>query len=397
MDDQLISEDDLDALLSARNPVAPAGLSTPSITRALFELREATFPRAEAPTLLRPVRGRLVRGRPVRLRSRRLIAVGCAVAMIVIAGSLIGLNVGGSGNSSGGLMTVTPAQAAELNRIAAATVQQRGPGKDQWLYQRYLESEGGAESFDDQNVNFRDTRSVQQWTNADNVDRTRSLYTSFTFDTPQDRANYYGRYHSQLAGSLIDGPASPDHIADDADPSAGPNPDAPQNLPDTSQGILSHFKKNFAKETAGVPKKYRAQFAAQYAAFFFSDIVDILQQSTSEHQRAAALKDIAYVPHVRVLGDRTDARGRAGLAIRYVDTAGLGHVNTIIVDRQTGDLLQETLSNLESGDGFTVADSFTRSVYLQRTIVKSMTALPGGGSVRYNGPPPILARGTSTK
>jgi hypothetical protein len=314
---------------------------------------------------------------------------------MLVAVSLIGLNGGGNSGTPGGLMAVTPAQAAELNRIAAAAAQQSGPGKGQWLYQRYLVSEGGGAGWENVNVNFHDTRVAQQWTNTAGGTRIRSVYTSFTFDSPQDRANYYGRYHSDLATTLRDGPAAPHHITDDTDP-PGPSPLATQNLSDTAVGIINSFKKAYAKEEAFLPKQGRAQFATQFDAGLFHAIVDILQTSTSERQRAAALKDIAYVPRVQMLGDRKDALGRTGLAIRYLDL-GTGEIHTIIVDRKTGDLLQATTSDPRAGDSIAVADGATRYVYLQRAIVKSMTALPGGGSLPYHGAPTIAWRPKAAK
>jgi hypothetical protein len=158
--------------------------------------------------------------------------------------------------------------------------------------------------------------------------------------------------------------------------------------PERSPSSIARVKKAYAKEEAFLPKQGRAQFATQFEAGLFHAIVDILQTSTSERQRAAALEDIAYVPGVQMLGGRKDALGRTGLAISYRDL-GTGEIHTIIVDRQTGDLLQATTSDPRAGDSIAVADGATRYVYLQRAIVKSMTALPGGGSLPYHGAPTI--------
>ena len=49
MTELLISDDDLDVLLDAANPVELASLSTVAITRALVELREASLAPADSP------------------------------------------------------------------------------------------------------------------------------------------------------------------------------------------------------------------------------------------------------------------------------------------------------------------------------------------------------------
>jgi hypothetical protein len=170
-------------------------------------------------------------------------------------------------------------------------------------------------------------------------------------------------------------------------------------MPDTRVGILDRFKQLFAAEAARWPKKDRAEFETQSGASMFGELARILEQSTSSRQRAAAFKALAYVPGVQMLGNRKDVTGRTGLAIRYVfkGGGGAGQVQTLIVDPHSGDLLQDATSDVRPANHLTVAQSLNRTVYFTRSIVKSMTALPRGGSVPYHGVRPTIVKGTTTK
>ena len=151
MDDRLISEDELDALLAQRDPIDTTCVSSLPLTVTLVALREevlrddAAGDRSER--LVRPRRSRFCVGGSTRTASRRtrLFLGFTASAAAVAAASLIGVNVFGSGASTATWLpavAVAPAQADELNKIAVAAAQHAGPGKGQWLFQRYEVSEG---------------------------------------------------------------------------------------------------------------------------------------------------------------------------------------------------------------------------------------------------------------
>jgi hypothetical protein len=413
MDDRLISEDELDALLAERDPIDTTCLSAlpPATLTALREeiLRNAAGRRRDALVRTRTFRGarRPRAGGSTRTPSRRtrLVLGFTASAAAVAAASLIGVNVFGSGASTAvwlPAVAVAPAQAAELNKIAVAAAQQAGPRRGQWLFQRYEVSEGGGTSVGKTEVNFRDTHTVQEWTNANDIQRTRSVFTSFRFDTPQDRANFYGPDHPQLARSLPGAPGTSSHVTDGADPSVGASPLAAQNMPETELGILHRFEVLFDRDPTGYAKEPLSERNVQFAANLFGELAVILADSTSERQRAAAVKTFAYVKGLQMLGARNDADGRAGIAIRFVWHGGAGQINTLIIDPRTGDLLQETsgdirasppAANNQQAAVIPVADGQQRTTYLQRAIVNSMSALPGGGSQPYHGAPPRIAKG----
>jgi hypothetical protein len=389
MADQLISDEHLDAVLAASDPLSPEGFDTQAVAQALTELRSSTF---ASETRHRP----RVPGRVRRAHPRRPLTIGLAVVVIAVAVSLVGLS-GSSRHSTGSswLMTVTPAQAAQLDHIADATAQQSAPGNGQWLYQRYETSVRGYLSWTDALVRYHRTSVTQQWTSS-RVQRFRVDETQFGFNTPKDRATFL-KHRSHLLGELTDsGPLKPGSVADSASPilastATFPPRYTPQDFPDTKLGVLTRFKQLVAAEDGRLPKsRFRAQFKAQLAGGLFGVITMILEKSVSERQRAAAFKALAYVSNVQVLGNRTDVRGRTGVAIRVVPG---NSIETLIVDPRTGSLLQDTEDDYGAGDRLTVI----RTVYLQRAVVGSMTAAPDGRSVPFHGPRPKLAKGTPGK
>jgi hypothetical protein len=414
MDDRLISEDELDALLAQRDPIDTTRVSSLPLTVTLVALREevmrddAAGHRSERLARTRTSRRgrRFWVGDSTRIAPRRtrLVLGFTASAAAVAAASLIGVNVFGSGASRVTWLpavAVAPAQADELNKIAVAAAQHAGPGKGQWLFQRYEVSEGSGTAVDKTEVNFRDTHTVQEWTNANDIQRTRSVFTSFRFDTPQDRANFYGRDHAQFARSLPAAPGTSSRVTDEADPSLSGSPLAAQNMPETELGILHRFEVLFDKDPTGYAKEPLPERNAQFANNLFGELAVIVANSTSERQRAGALKAFAYVKGVQMIGAHKDAYGRTGIEIRYVWDGGTGQINTLIIDPKTGDLLQQTnaeirasapAANNPQAPVFPVADGQQRTTYLQRAIVNSMSDLPDGGSQLYHGAPPRIAK-----
>lgn len=406
MDDRLISENELHTLLAERDPIDLTRLSAASCESSLAWLREEIVDGAARPRELNQgapgsVSSLMRNARRRRLLPRRRLPGLLMASGLAAAGSLVGVSVLGSSSQRidwWPSVAVAPAQAAEFHRLASAAALRAGPGPGQWLFERTEVSEGTGTASGKTQVNVRDHRIVESWTSANDIQRTRSIYQSFTFDTPKDRANYYGPDHSQFVHNLDGAPGSGTRITDEADPSLGPSPLAPQNMPSSARGILRRFKVLFNRDPTDYWKEPRAQQELQFAANFFGELTTILGGSVSSRQRAAALEDFAYVKGVQMLGETRDAIGRRGIELRYVWHGGDGQVNTIIINPKTGDLLQATISQLRAalpgaqGPVFPIADGQQRTVYLQRAIVHSMTALPGGGSQPYYGRPPTIGK-----
>lgn len=365
MTTQPISDRELDTLLAARDPLHHVALNGPGLDAALTALGGE----------IRPAAGQMrVSG---RRRGRRLV-LAMGAGLVVCAVVLVSVLSFGGGSSGGvGLpLAVSPAQAAELNGIAerAAKIQVAGPGPGQWLYERYETSSGGGAQAGDIVVNTHSTVVTQQWLGPAGQQRNRTVVKSFGFDTPRDRA-VYDANRSRL-GSIV---ASPGQMSDQASPSIRNTPGAPQNMPDTTSGIVARFHKLDKRPGDG----------ARFGADLFDEIVRILTSSTSQTQRAAALAAIKYARGVQLLGDRDDALGRRGTAI---SESFNGQVTTIIVNDQTGNLLQMSVrdTNRSAAKGVNLLpskDSTLQRTYLTRALVDSMTALPGGGRQAYHGPP----------
>jgi hypothetical protein len=365
MTTQPISDHELDTLLAARDPLHNVALDGPRLDAALTVLGAEIRPAA--------VQTRVWS----RRRGRRLVlamSAGLVVCAVVLASAL--LSGGGSSDGVGLPLAVSPAQAAELNGIAerAAKIQVAGPGPGQWLYERFVTSSGGGEQSGDIVVNTHITFVTQQWMGPAGQQRNRTVVKSFGFDTPRDRA-VYDANRSRL-GSIE---AATGQVSDQASPPVGRTPLAPQNMPDTTSGIVAGFHK-LDKRPGDGPR---------FGADLFGEIVRILTSSTSQTQRAAALAAIKYVHGVQLLGASDDALGRRGTAIQESDNS---QVTKIIVNDETGNLLQMSLryTKRSSAKGTNFAptkDSALQVTYLTRRLVDSMTALPGGGREPYHGPP----------
>ncbi len=365
MTTQPISDGELDALMAARDPLHHVALDGPALDAVLTALGGE----------IRPAAGHTrVSG---RRRGRRLV-LAMGAGLVVCAVVLVsGLSSGGGSSGGVGLpLAVSPAQAAELNGIAeqAARIQVAGPGPGQWLYERYQTSSGGGEQSGGIVINTHSTVVTQQWMGPAGQQRNRTVVKGFGFDTSHDRAVYEAN-RSRL-GSIE---ATPGQVYDQASPPIGKTPGAPQNMPDTTSGIVARFHK-LDKRPGDGPR---------FGADLFGEIVRILTSSTSQTQRAAALAAIKYVHGVQLPGARDDALGRRGTAIQESLN---GQVTTIIVNDRTGNLLQMSVrdTNRSATKGVNLIptkDSTFQRTYLTRALVDSMTALPGGGTQPYHGPP----------
>jgi hypothetical protein len=354
-----ISDRELDALLAEHDPLCDVALDSAQLDAALMALQDEIRPRASE----------------IHLRSRRqrrmVFVTGAAVAACAAALASVLSFTGGSGSGIGLQLAVSPAQAAELDRIAHRAAQAAGPGPGQWLYERYRTSEAGGANVGRLVVNTHDTSITQQWTGPTGQQRIRTVVESWAFDTAHDRAVY--KANRSRFGSIE---ASPGQVSDDAMPSTGGKiPLAAQNMPDTPAGIVARFHK----------LDHRLGDGPVFGADLFGEIVRLLTSSTSQTQRGAALSAIKYVRGVHVLGARRDQLGRPGTAI---EDSFNGQITTVIVNEQTGNLLEMTVRDTKPSLDFPAKDAFIQIVYLARAIVGSMTALPHGGHQPYHGPPP---------
>jgi hypothetical protein len=216
-----ISDRELDALLAEHDPLCDVALEDAQLDAAFTALHRE----------IRPRRGE-VRTRSHRRRRLVLVTVAAVAVCAAALASVLSLT-GGSGGGIGLRLAVSPAQAAELDRIAHRAAQGAEPGPGQWLYERYRTSETGGANVGKLVVNTRDAAV----TNSGSARPTSSGYARSSRAgrlTPPDRALYEA--NRSRFGSIE---ASPGQVSDDAMPGTGKVPLAAQNMPGTATGIVA--------------------------------------------------------------------------------------------------------------------------------------------------------------
>jgi hypothetical protein len=271
---------------------------------------------------------------------------------------------------------VTPAAAAQLSRVAHAAAAQAAPGAGQFEYTATEIESVGDPSFGDESVNFTYDQTEQSWEGPIPVDESRDRITSsgITFASSQDRANYLANksaFDTQFADSMVTSdPTASGLIADWLYPARGRK----------DEGTLTPLQSQIfnGTERPGSPQELLHDLTLYFdgePSDLWSGLITILRDSTDAQLRATAYQAFAYVPGTTTLGNQKDQLGRAGAAIQFSDHAD-GWTETIIVSPTTGYLLQDESSYSRSGSGLTSE----RTIYLQRAIVDSVTALPDGNS-----------------
>jgi hypothetical protein len=387
MSDTPLSDDDLDRLLAARDPVDPSVLRTELVSGWLVELHTSLLD-SPAPTSV-PWTGRLrSRARVARLR----LTVG-VVALGAVAAVVVGLVVLEQSSSlAGAPLSVTPAAAETLDglaRAAEAGGSTRPLGPHQYEYVKLISYQlGGVNAPGALDIDFRYRSVVQEWVNRDGQHRTRSAYTGFACLRGYD-CGIYRAHRSILRKDLLSESQAPGDVVDTVYPRGdGPNGSIVNGheLPTTAAALLKAFRREISKEVRSVPAHFRKTAAKAYttpaavSSFEFGAIDQILAGSLSASQRAAAYTDLKYVGGLRVVGVRRDVLGRTGIALQHKESIGVAQM---LVDTEDGELLQDEFwaTKPEAGEPTNVA--IYRNVYLQRAVVNSMQSLPNGKRVPY--------------
>jgi hypothetical protein len=377
-----LSDDDLDRLLSAADPVDRLILRADAVAEALTRMHSGLLgcvPAATAPAP--PTRSR--RGH----RVRRWAAVSVTAVGVALAAVLLG--VGGIERGAPGdrpSLAVSPAAAATLTGLARATdATARGTrplGPHQYEYLKEIVFQLGAGGVGPWHVRYHDTSTVQMWVNRDGANRTLTRYDSLTWLTPADRATYEA-HRRRLQAVLPDGAVGRET---DTEYPAGDGPSAfayGRGLPSTPGPLLRALQARFLTDVAQIPASQRRAWSRENrSGFLFSALGTILAGSISPTQRAAAFIDARYINGVQVLGDGRDAIGRTGTAIKL---AGPGDtVQELLIDPADGALLQTEFGTRTSRDARAIHRLDIRSVNLQSAVVDSMQTLPDGRHLTYH-------------
>jgi hypothetical protein len=373
MDREMLSESELDGRLHRGNPVSRAALDDAGVRAALASVRRNVESGAH-----REAASHLA-GRHVY--RRRWVTLGAATLAAAVA-SLVGVETltGGAG-SAGFPLAVPPAAAAQLGQVAHAAAAEAMPGPDQFTYLAYKLEVTADPSFGGASVDYTYAQIVQSWNGSVPHDAGRGRDTSegISFATPQDQANYLANksaFDSEFSRSVgmelagTDDPTATGLLGDSVYP-----PRAPKE-----NGNLSQIQEEVeaGTERPNGPQALLADLTASLDAQpedLWAGLFTILRDSTNAQLRATAYQALSYVPGTKVLGNRTDQLGRVGVAIQFTSGYANSGPDTIIVSPSTGYLLEDDNSINTPKDGVS-----ERDVYLQRGIVNSVTALPGGGS-----------------
>lgn len=318
----MLSDAELDDLLSLAGesrPVSRTALDDETVRYALadaWRLAESNAARFEA------------RRRARRPGHRRRLAAAGTAAVAVGVASLVGVEgFGGGAGSAGFPLAVSPAAAAQLNKVAHVAAAQPGLSAGQW---QYVERTSQAPSADS---NSSAMELVQDWFAANGVERERvSLAGAVTRDRVITNPN---------RGSA---------------PTPGVNLAAP---PSDVKTLLADIAGSTVPKAGASP--------ANDAGWYWTDLGNVLVASTSPQLRSLAFTALKYLPGVTVLANQTDQLGRAGTKLSFTDS---NLTFTIIVSPSTGEML-------ESYNTGAIAN---RIIYTRQTVVSSETALPGGGT-----------------
>lgn len=373
----MISDRELDEILSERDPLDNACLETRSVKPPLARLGHDI---ATGPSLLQespsPVR---------RVRTRHRLPLAAA-AVVVVAAALteVRLLAGGSTQSMLPGVQLPVAQAAQLDRIAQATAAEASAGHGKWLYLKVTSTvHQGISATNSPVVFYSVTQTVQDWSaSAAGPTRVRITFSNFAFASARSRARYDSD-RRLFDGLLAPLPLAPGHTAvadamlprgaevSPIDIGGSSNSKTPLSSLPTQPGALVRLLgdqdvKGLFPGNPAQRKKQRQLVIDNEAYGEWHGLSQILIASTSARQRAEAYRALSLVRFVHVAGKRRDSLGRLGTAVTF-HSPGPGPTETLIVDPRTGDLLQE-----DGGSGGV-------TVWLARAVVGSDVDLPGGG------------------
>lgn len=373
MNTKRLTESELDRELESLNPVDRAALDDEAVLAALASIQQRFDSDAGRWASSLPRRRQRLHGR------RRLTTIGAATAAAVVASLVGGEALFGGGGGAGLPLAVSPAAAAQLDKVAHAAEAQAAPGVGQWAYSE-LKIENNLDSpIGSTTIRWSYAYTVQEWDGpapgGDRRDRTTA--DGVTFATPHDAADYAAN-KSAFDSKYLPPPTYPtgdptgtgvisDHLVPHAweqqQPASVWGTSSPPTDPQTLLADLAHI---------------RGTLASERLENMWGGLMNILRSSDNPRLRATAYQALKFVPDTTVLGTETDQIGRTGIAFQF--TGYPGDTDTIIVSPATGDLLDNIVSLPSAFRGMPAGAVIQAEVDLQHGIVSSGTALPGGGS-----------------
>jgi hypothetical protein len=267
--------------------------------------------------------------RPRRRRSPLRLAVPAA-GLAAIAAAVVLLTTGGDGRT---VDTAAAAVLEDLADVARAQPPTLPPGDDRFLYFR-LDSHGflamadeppfnrGIRTRDDFGFLLEFEAIHEVWIGEDRG-RARSRADAPTFPTAADRSAW------EAAGR----PKLPRAVDDEFPLDQGIER---LRIPTDPDALLEDLRERAERNGEG------------NAWIFGTMIADYLREwGVTPEQRAALFGAAARLPGVQLLGERNDPAGRPGVAFAMAEESGERH--TLILDRDTGELLAQLSETLPGG------------------------------------------------
>jgi hypothetical protein len=378
-----MTESELDRELESWNPVDRAALDDESVLAALASMQQAFESDAGRCAAALPRRRERLQGR------QRWTRIGAATTAVVVA-SVVGVEVLPGGGAGAGLpLAVSAAAAAQLDTVAHAAAAQAAPGVGQWEYSEVKIENNEDSPIGNTSIKWSYAQTVQEWDGPEPGGDVRQRMTAdgVTFATSQDASSYAANksaFDSKYLSSPLYPTADPtgtgvvsDHMAPhawEAQPASVWETSSPPTDPKTLLADLTHI---------------RGTLSSERLENMWGGLMNILRSSTNPQLRATAYRALEYVPDTKVLGTETDQIGRTGVAFQFGGYPGA--TDTIIASPTTGDLLENIVTLSSASRDIRAGTVVQTEIDLQRGVVSSGTALPGGGSQPLQSTPETTA------
>jgi hypothetical protein len=382
---QPISEEDLDARLAEADPVDRSVIATAQLHDALARVHAAVTASSQDPqrSLARsPAPGA---ERSPWLQRRRRLLTATVVLVAVAAVALVGVGALTPDSSSVDTPLAVPvAAAAEFRHLAQAvkrTMPRTTPAKGAEVVSESVALSGvGEMPLESVRHTVRFRYSVHARIEIQNgaphggveslgaasafADAAVSFPTQADLDLYRSQPGLTPRLLAQWAS--IDYPQTNDLIG-----SAGSvAPSELATLPHTAAALLAMLRADYLKPLPNWNHGHvsdRPPYSETQA--LWGGLKSILERSTDPAVMAAAYQALASVSHIDVQGPATDARGQRGVAIIFSGTPG--ETDSVIVDPQTGQILQRALTATTAQNGWPAGTVLTQEVWLARSVTFS--------------------------
>jgi hypothetical protein len=382
---QPISEEELDARLADADPVDQSVIAAARLDDALGRVHAAVTcsPQASQRSLARSPAPGLERSPWLPQRRRLLTATAVVVAVAAVA--LVGVGALTPDSSSvGPPLAVPTAAAAEFRHLAQAvkrTMPTPTPVKGAEVVSESVALSGvGEMPLESVRRTVRFRYSVHARVEVQNgvphggveslgaavafADAAVSFPTQAALDLYRSQPSLTPRRLAQWGS--IDYPQTNDLIG-----GAGSVPPSElATLPHTAAALLARLRADYLKPQPNWNHGHvsdRPPYSETRA--LWGALKSILERSTNPAVMAAAYQALASVSDIQVHGTATDARGRRGVAIIFIGTPG--ETDSVIVDQQTGQILQRALTATTAQNGWPAGTVLTQEVWLARSLTFS--------------------------